>query len=120
MGEGGPLTRSSLLNSQRCPLPRWGEGTITTAALGLYASSRLAAFRLQHALCRGWEFCELVGRADGAAHQFAAAIGTFPFQHLLGAILAVGAFERAHHRVARLGRQVAIAAFAVRSQRQHA
>ena len=28
-------------------------------------------------------------------------------------------FERAHHRVARLRRQVAVAAFAVRSQREH-
>src|SRR5262245_17667130 len=58
------------------------------------------------------------GRADWPTHQLAAAVGTAPSEHVLGTLAAEGALERAHDGVGRVGRQVAIAAFAVWTKRQ--
>jgi len=51
--------------------------------------------------------------ADGTADEFAAAVGADEVQLGGGAIEAVGALERADVGFARIGREIAIAAFAV-------
>src|ERR1017187_2133715 len=71
-----------------------------------------AALRLDLAHHRGREAREFLGGTHGPADQFAAAVGTAPAQHAVGAGRAEGAFERADTRLGAVGRQVAVAALA--------
>src|SRR3990167_8990402 len=58
-------------------------------------------------------------RPRGPDHQIAAAVGAAPLQPGLRAIGAEGAFEAADARLAAVGRQVAITAFAVGAHLEH-
>lgn len=51
--------------------------------------------------------------------EIAAAVGANASQAVFGAIPAEGAFEGADHRVFRIRREVAVTAFAVRTQLEH-
>src|SRR5258708_7350565 len=59
------------------------------------------------------------GRPDRPCDEVAAAVGTGPHEPLLSTVLAECAFEGADPRLDRVGRQVAIAAFAVGFEDQH-
>ena len=53
------------------------------------------------------------------AHQFAGAIGTMPAEHSFGALAAERALIGADPAVERVGRQIPVAALAIRPQLQH-
>ncbi len=59
------------------------------------------------------------GRPGRPGHQIAAAVGTAAFEPGLGALGAEGAFEGADARVAAVGREIAIAAFAIGTKQEH-
>src|SRR5437764_10534218 len=80
---------------------------------------RAARVRLQSALGRSRMFGELVGGADRAAHQLAAAVWTAALEDRVGAAPAERALVGADHGLGRLRRQIAVAAFAVGTQLQH-
>ncbi len=84
------------------------------------ASSGLdAALRLDLARRRSRKLGQFFRRPDRAADELATAIRTPPVQDLLGASAAERAFERAHPRLHRIGRQILVAAFAIRPQLEH-
>ena len=60
-----------------------------------------------------------IGWADRPPHQFAAAIRAKTAEHALGAAAAERAFIRTDPGLDGIGRQVAIAAFAIGSQFEH-
>src|SRR5690606_1799719 len=78
-----------------------------------------AAVGLEQALGRSREAGEPICRAPWTGNQLSAAIRAPAFEQLLGAAGAERAFERADARLKRVGRQVDVAAFAVRSQLEH-
>src|SRR5688572_10518643 len=80
---------------------------------------RRAVAVAQHTPGRGGVFDELAGRAHGPARKFTAAIRAGSGKHALSAIGAERALEGADHRLARLRRQILVAAFAVRPEVQH-
>src|ERR1043165_8996492 len=80
---------------------------------------RHAPAGLHLALGRSRKLRELLGRPHRTAHQLAAAIRAAALQPAFGAGAAEGALEGADHRLARLRRKVAVAAFAVGTQREH-
>ena len=61
---------------------------------------------------------QAVGRADRPAHEVAAAIRATAGKNAIGAVAAEGAFVGADPRLGRVRRQVAVAQFAVRPQRE--
>ena len=70
--------------------------------------------RLQHTVCRRWEFRQLVGRADWTRDKSAAAIGADAARHaIFNTIRTEGAFERTYQRVHRVRRQIYVTTFAV-------
>ncbi len=64
-------------------------------------------------------FCELFRRSPGAGQQFAAAIRAAALQPRLGAGCAECAVERTDACIGRIGRQVLVAALAIRAQFEH-
>jgi predicted alpha/beta hydrolase family esterase len=78
-----------------------------------------ASLRFEHAACRGGVTKQRLGWADRPANQLAAAIGTAPTEHSLGAVAAERALEGADARIHRVRGQVFVAAFATGSQFQH-
>ena len=60
-----------------------------------------------------------MSRADGAAHQLAAAVRADAVQHVLRAVTAPGALVRADEHVRGRGVEIPVAAFAIRPQLQH-
>ena len=86
------------------------------AALGL--SWRSAAAGLEHALGGGWELGQQASRSHRARRKAAAAVGAHAVQFVRRTAGAEGALEGADHG-RRVGRQVAVAAFAVGAQLQH-
>jgi hypothetical protein len=81
--------------------------------------SSSATFWLQYPPGRGRVFQQLARWPDGARHQIAAAVGADTLEFGLHAIGAEGAFIGADAGVLAVGRQVAVAAFAVGSQFEH-
>ncbi len=55
-------------------------------------------------------------RPDGPSHQFPATVGAHKAELLRRAIEAEGTLERADKRFLRLGREVAVTAFAIRTK----
>ncbi len=72
-----------------------------------------------HPFGAGGEAGESRGRPDRAADQFAAAVGADAGEPGLRAVGAEGAFEGADPRLRAVGRQVAVAAFAIGAQGEH-
>lgn len=89
---------------------------VIRSAIGGFRATGLWA---QVALARGREFREQSGRPDRAGHKRASAIWAYAAENLIGAVGAKGAFERTNTGVRAVGRQVAIAAFAVRGEFHH-
>src|SRR5690348_2206880 len=86
----------------------------------MHAKSRWGtSFRLEDPPRRRRVMQQPIARPDRPAHQFAGAIGTTPAEHSFGALAAKRALVRAHPRVERMGRQIPVAAFAIRPQFQH-
>src|ERR1700750_1360444 len=83
------------------------------------ALSMQAAVRLEHALARGREKRQLRCRPDRPLQCSAAALRAAALEDAVRARAAEGAFERTNHRVARIRRQVDVAAFAARLEQQH-
>src|SRR5579872_1594229 len=75
--------------------------------------------RLEHALGRGGMTLEHRSRTDGTTHEIAAAVRTHTLQRVFGAFGAEGAFKSADARLARLRRQILVAAFAIGAQFEH-
>jgi hypothetical protein len=79
-----------------------------------------ARMRFHYAFSRGWERREFRLGPDRPAHQFAAAVGAARTgQAVPHTVHTESALERADHRVARIWRQVLVAALAIRLQHQH-
>src|SRR3954451_8042184 len=78
-----------------------------------------AAVGLQHSPGRGGVAQQPLGRADRAPHQLAVAVRASAAKHSLAAIAAECALVGADSRLSTVGRQVAIAAFAVGAQFEH-
>ena len=74
---------------------------------------------LREALGRRRMLEQLLRRPDRAAYQVASAVRADPAESPLGAVRAERALIRADARLCALGRQVAVAALAVRKQHQH-
>ena len=75
---------------------------------------------LQNPLRGGRIFAESVGGAHRTPHELTAAVGTTTAgQPLSCAVTAEGALERADQRVARIWRQILVAAFAIGPELQH-
>lgn len=62
----------------------------------------------------GGVFNQHSSRADGPRRKITAAVGADAGQALFNAVAAEGALKAADHRIERIGRQVDIAAFAIR------
>ena len=77
-----------------------------------------AARRFEDAFHRSREATKLGGWAARPDHEFAAAVRAQPVKLLAGAGFTEGALERAD-AFSRLGRQIAVAALAVRTQLEH-
>jgi hypothetical protein len=70
---------------------------------------------LEDAVGRSREPGELGDRTAWTSEELAATVGTLPAKDLIRAALAEGAFERADASLGRIGREVAVAALAVRA-----
>src|SRR3954471_6501429 len=88
-------------------------------AEGGLALSALAPGRLENPLRGRRIVCELASRAARPRNQLTAAVRTLPSKNPLRASPAEGAFEGTDESVAALGRQVAVAALAVRPELEH-
>src|ERR1700730_4571543 len=80
---------------------------------------RSAATLLDHTEGRRPVLFQLLGRTDRTDDQLSAAVRAAPAQPRLRAVPAEGAFKAADHGIGGLGRQVLVAAFAIRSELQH-
>ena len=82
-------------------------------------SSGRATMRFAYPLGGGRMGCQFLRRATRANHQFTPAVGTLFMQHARCAGRTEGAFEGTDSCVRRLGRKIAIAAFAVGPELKH-
>src|ERR1700722_19791860 len=80
---------------------------------------RSAAGLLNHADGGRRILFQLLGWTDRTGDQLSAAVRAAPAQRRLRAIPPEGAFEATDHGIGGLGRQVRVAAFAIRSELQH-
>src|SRR5215472_4942024 len=81
---------------------------------------RAARVRLQDALARSWVFDQHGRRPHRPAHELTTAVWTAPAGQAIGhAVGTEGALEGANHGVARVRRQVLVAALAVGLEFEH-